>query len=90
MRYRLLIDVILGELAFEQSSVDSAVDHDVGGIFVPLPRVEDLMIMKHPAVDVEADPRWVREFATANAMPDLLDDFDKPGARRRAGGCPGH
>jgi Nucleotidyl transferase of unknown function (DUF2204) len=40
------IDVIIGGLPFEQNTVDNAVFHHVGGLDIPLPRVEDLMIMK--------------------------------------------
>lgn len=50
------IDIILGALAFERETVDRAMTHDVGGIAVKLPRVEDLMIMKliaHRAKDLQ-------------------------------------
>jgi Nucleotidyl transferase of unknown function (DUF2204) len=40
------IDLILGRLSFEQASVDNAVIHRFGGLDIPLPRVEDLLIMK--------------------------------------------
>jgi hypothetical protein len=40
------IDVILGGLPFEKNAVDNAVFHRIGGLDIPLPRVEDLMIMK--------------------------------------------
>jgi hypothetical protein len=40
------IDVILGVLAFEQNAVANAVLRRVGGLDIPLPRVDDLMIMK--------------------------------------------
>ncbi len=40
------IDLILGGLSFEQSAVDHARIHYIGGVQVRLPRVEDLLIMK--------------------------------------------
>lgn len=40
------IDLILGGLSFEQSAVDHAHVHYIGGVQVRLPRVEDLLIMK--------------------------------------------
>jgi len=40
------IDVILGGLPFEADAVDRAQWHDLGGIRVRLPQVEDLLIMK--------------------------------------------
>jgi hypothetical protein len=42
----------------------------------------DGLLDNHPEVDVESVRRWVREFAVASAMSDLLDDFDKAVARR--------
>ena len=40
------IDVILGGLPFEAEAVSRAVVHDLGGVPVRLPQVEDLLIMK--------------------------------------------
>ena len=40
------IDVILGGLPFEQSTVDHGQVYTVAGVRVRLPRVEDLLIMK--------------------------------------------
>jgi len=40
------IDVIFGGLLFEQSAIDNSKIHDIGGLRVRLPRVEDLLIMK--------------------------------------------
>lgn len=89
------VDLTLGGLAFEDEAVQRGCAHDVGGLQVPLPRVEDLLVMKavarrpqdvedirallnaNPGADVAAARRWVREFATAMSMPDLLDDFDR-------------
>ncbi|HWX30968.1 MAG TPA: nucleotidyl transferase AbiEii/AbiGii toxin family protein [Steroidobacteraceae bacterium] len=42
----------------------------------------DGLLENHPEVNLEAVRRWVREFAAATAMSDLLDDFDKAVARR--------
>ena len=89
------LDVIFGGLDFEQSAVESALDLEIGGISIRLPRVEDLLVMKavagrpkdledirglldaHPEADCEEARRWVREFATAASMPDLLGQFEK-------------
>jgi hypothetical protein len=93
------IDVTFGRLSFEQTAIDNSEIHDIGGLRVRLPRVEDLLIMKavarrpkdlqdiegllaaHPDADVVAVRQWVREFATAMSMSDMLDDFDKVVAR---------
>lgn len=40
------IDLIFGGLSFELSAVDHAHVHDIGGVQVRLPRVEDLLILK--------------------------------------------
>jgi hypothetical protein len=40
------IDVIFGGLLFEQAAIDNSKIHDIGGLRVRLPRVEDLLIMK--------------------------------------------
>ena len=40
------IDVTFGALLFERSAVDNSQVHDIGGLRVRLPRVEDLLIMK--------------------------------------------
>ncbi|MEO7205285.1 MAG: nucleotidyl transferase AbiEii/AbiGii toxin family protein [Steroidobacteraceae bacterium] len=40
------IDVIFGGLAFERNAVMQAQIHEVGGMPVRLPRIEDLLIMK--------------------------------------------
>jgi hypothetical protein len=89
------IDLTFGRLSFEQTAVDNSEVHDIGGLRVRLPRVEDLLIMKavarrpkdlqdiegllaaHPDADIVAVRQWVREFATAMSMSDMLDDFDK-------------
>jgi hypothetical protein len=40
------LDVIFGGLAFEEAAVANCVTHQVGGVSVRLPRVQDLLIMK--------------------------------------------
>ena len=40
------VDLIFGELPFERAAVANCENHDVGGIRVRLPRVEDLLVMK--------------------------------------------
>ncbi len=40
------IDVTFGGLSFEQVAIDNSRIHDIGGLRVRLPRVEDLLIMK--------------------------------------------
>lgn len=40
--------------------------------------IQDLqgLLEAHPDADVAAARRWVREFATAMSMPDILEEFD--------------
>ena len=96
------IDLTFGRLPFEHAAIDNSEIHNIGGLRVRLPRVEDLLIMKaiarrpkdlqdiegllaaHPEVDVAAVRQWVREFATAMTMSDMLDDFDKVVARNKS------
>jgi hypothetical protein len=40
------LDITFGSLPFEQAAVSRGAVHDVEGIPVPLPRVEDLLVMK--------------------------------------------
>jgi hypothetical protein len=40
------IDVTFGGLSFEQAAIDNSKAHDIGGLRLRLPRVEDLLIMK--------------------------------------------
>ena len=69
--------------------------HSIDGVFVRLPRVEDLLVMKavarrpkdledirglvaaHPGANIAEARRWIREFATATGMPDMLEEFEK-------------
>jgi Nucleotidyl transferase of unknown function (DUF2204) len=64
------IDVILGGLSFEQSSVDNAVFHRIGGLDIPLPRVEDLLTMKAVAHRPQ-DMQDVQTLLEANSNVDV-------------------
>jgi hypothetical protein len=46
--------------------------------------VQDLqgLLAAHPEVDVVSARRWIREFAIAMSMPDILDEFDTLVAQR--------
>ena len=46
--------------------------------------LEDIrgLLDAHPEADCAEARRWIREFATAASMPDLLDEFDKLVAAR--------
>jgi hypothetical protein len=46
--------------------------------------VQDLegLLVAHPEVDVASARRWIREFAIAMSMPDILEEFDTLLARR--------
>jgi hypothetical protein len=101
MESEIDVDVILGGLRFERDAVERGQTHQVSGISVRLPRVEDLMIMKiiahrakdlqdveglldaHPGANIEEVRQHVREFASATAMADVLDDFARILKRRR-------
>lgn len=96
------IDIILGRLPFEEEAIARSEFHDLGGVRVRLPQVEDLLIMKavaqrpqdlrdieglldvHPDANLERVREWVREFATAMTMPDLLEGLEKLFAQRKA------
>jgi hypothetical protein len=95
------LDITFGGLPFEESAVENSQLHDVGGIHLKLPRVEDLLVMKaiarrpkdledirgllaaHPGADIAAARRWIREFAIATGMSDMLDEFDRLVKERR-------
>jgi Nucleotidyl transferase of unknown function (DUF2204) len=95
------IDISLGGLSFEREALARAQVHEIGGIRLRLPSLEDLLIMNafahrpkdmedikglldaHPTADLKIVRQWVKEFATAMSMPDLLDDFEKLVARRK-------
>jgi hypothetical protein len=96
------IDLTFGRLSFEQTAIDHSEIHDIDGLRVRLPRVEDLLVMKaiarrpkdlqdmesllaaHPEADVASARQWVREFATAMSMSDMLVDFDSVVARSKS------
>ena len=96
------IDLTFGRLSFEQTAIDRSEIHDISGLRVRLPRVEDLLVMKavarrpkdlqdiegllaaHPEADLVVVRQWVREFATAMSMSDMLDDFDNVVARSKS------
>jgi hypothetical protein len=46
------VDVTFGGLPFEQAAVEKSAVHNIGGLQVRLPRVEDLLVMK------AMSPRW--------------------------------
>ena len=89
------LDITLGGLPFEEAVVAKGAMCDIGGLQVPLPRVQDLLVMKavarrpkdiedirallaaNPDADIAEARRWIREFATAMGMSDMLDEFDK-------------
>jgi predicted nucleotidyltransferase len=89
------LDIAFCSLPFEQKAIELSEFHDVGGLVVRLPRIEDLLVMKavagrpkdlqdiegllaaHPDAEVAAARQWIREFATAMSMPDILTEFDK-------------
>ena len=95
------IDLVFGSLSFEQVAIANSHVHEIGGLRVQLPRVEDLMIMKaiagrpkdiqdieallaaNPGADLEITRRWIKEFAVAMTMPDILAEFEKLVARRK-------
>jgi hypothetical protein len=107
MRHResgLDADIIFGSLPFEKEVVARATWVDLDGIRAPLPRPEDLIIMKavahrprdladieaisaaHPKLDLRRVRRWVREFAAALEMPEILHDLEALLASRKKRG----
>jgi hypothetical protein len=94
------VDITLGGLPFEQAAVGHSAVHNIGGLKLRLPRVEDLLVMKaiarrpkdiedirgllaaNPKVDISEARRWVREFATAMGMSEMLEEFDRLVAQR--------
>ena len=100
LRSGIDVDITLGGLPFEQAAVEKSAVHNIGGLQLRLPRVEDLLVMKaiarrpkdiedirgllaaHPRVDISEARRWVREFATAMSMSDMLEEFDRLVAQR--------
>ncbi len=94
------VDITLGGLPFEQAAVGHSAVHNIGGLKLRLPRVEDLLVMKaiarrpkdiedirgllaaNPKIDISEARRWVREFATAMGMSEMLEEFDRLVAQR--------
>jgi predicted nucleotidyltransferase len=79
-------------LSFEQAAIDNSVNHEVGGLRLRLPRVEDLLIMKAVArrpkdlqdiegllaVHPQADLATVRQWlSTFAAALDASDMLDE-------------
>lgn len=99
------IDIVFGSLLFEKEAVARVTWMELGGVRVPLPLPEDLIIMKavahrpqdladieailaaHPKLNLRRARRWVREFAVALSMPEILSDFEallfKPKKRKK-------
>ena len=46
----------------------------------------EALLEAHPEADLEQVRRWVREFATASSMPDLIGAFDNLVAQVRSRG----
>ncbi|MGQ0833358.1 MAG: nucleotidyl transferase AbiEii/AbiGii toxin family protein [Gammaproteobacteria bacterium] len=100
------MDVILGRLPFEEQAIARSKLHNLGGVQVRLPQVEDLLIMKaiaqrpqdlrdieglldvHPHANLDHVRQWIREFATAMTMPDVLEGFERLLAQRKASSGP--
>jgi hypothetical protein len=95
------IHLIFGRLPYEVEAISRAELHDLAGVRVALPQVEDLIIMKaiaqrpqdlrdieglldaHPDADLARVLRWIREFSTVMAMPDILESLERLLAERR-------
>ncbi len=88
------VDMVFGSLPFEKEAVARAIWVELGGVQVPLPLPEDLIILKavahrpqdladieaiiaaHPEFNRRRVRRWVREFAAALTMPEILNDLE--------------
>ncbi len=88
------VDIVFGSLPFEKRAVAEATWMDLGGVQIPLPLPEDLIIMKavahrpqdladieavlaaHSKLNLRRVRRWVREFAAALSMPEILNDLE--------------
>jgi predicted nucleotidyltransferase len=88
------VDMVFGSLPFEKEAVARATWVELGGVQLPLPLPEDLIIMKavahrpqdladieailaaHPKLNLRRARRWVREFAAALSMPEILNDLE--------------
>ena len=64
------LDIIFAGLPFEKLAVESSQLHNVGGIHVKLPRVEDLLVMKAIARRPK-DLEDIRGLLSAHPMVDI-------------------
>jgi hypothetical protein len=69
------IDIAFGALPFEEEAVARTVWHDVGGVRIPLPLPEDLLIMK-------AIAHRPRDMADIESILDAQPKLDLPRVRR--------
>jgi Nucleotidyl transferase of unknown function (DUF2204) len=69
------IDIAFGALPFEEEAVRRTVWHDVGGVRIPLPLPEDLLIMKAVA-------HRPRDMADIESILDAQPQLDLPRVRR--------
>jgi len=69
------IDIAFGALPFEEEAVAHTVWHDVGGVRIPLPLAEDLLIMKAVA-------HRPRDMADIESILDAQPKLDLPRVRR--------
>jgi len=95
------VDIVFGSLPFEKDTVARATWVELGGVRVPLPLPEDLIVLKavahrpqdladieailaaNPKINVRRVRRWVREFAAALSMPDILNDLEAMLSQRK-------
>jgi predicted nucleotidyltransferase len=95
------VDMVFGSLPFEKEAVARATWVELGGVHLPLPLPEDLIVMKavahrpqdltdieailaaHPKLNLRRVRRWVREFAAALSMPEILNDLEVLLSQRR-------
>jgi hypothetical protein len=76
------LDITLGGLQFERTAIAMSVQHNVGGLLVRLPRIEDLLVMKAVArrpKDMEDMRNLLSahpDFAAATGMSDMLVEYD--------------
>lgn len=95
------VDVVFGGLPFEKEAVARSTWVELGGVRLPLPLPEDLIVMKavahrpqdladieailaaHPKINARRVRRWVREFAAALEIPEILTDLEALLAQRR-------
>jgi hypothetical protein len=66
------VDVTFGGLPFEQAAVEKSATHDIGGLRIRLPRVEDLLVMKAIARRPK-DLEDIRGLLAANPKADVFE-----------------